>query len=209
MKRTSATGPAYRIVTERLILRCWQPVDAPLLKAAVDESLEHLRPWMPWITQEPESAEAKAARIRRWRGEFDLDRDYTYGVFSADESTVLGSSGLHRRSGGDTLEIGYWIHAEHVRKGYATELSAALTRAAFELHDIVRVEIRCDPLNAASAAVPARLGFTHEGTLRQQDEGGGRLRDTMVWALLRSEYPGSPPATSRMEAYGADGRRLL
>jgi hypothetical protein len=44
---TSGQGPAYRIHTHRLVLRCWQPTDAPLLKAAIDVNLEHLRPWMP------------------------------------------------------------------------------------------------------------------------------------------------------------------
>jgi hypothetical protein len=39
-------GPAYRIHTKRLIIRCWRPKDAPLLKLAIDESLDHLRQWM-------------------------------------------------------------------------------------------------------------------------------------------------------------------
>ena len=34
----------YRIETERLVLRCYEPDDAPLLKEAVDESIEHLLP---------------------------------------------------------------------------------------------------------------------------------------------------------------------
>lgn len=47
-------GPAYRIHTQRLVVRCWEPRDAPLLKAVLDESLDHLRPWMPWAQNEPE-----------------------------------------------------------------------------------------------------------------------------------------------------------
>jgi RimJ/RimL family protein N-acetyltransferase len=49
----SGQGPAYRIHTQRLVLRCWHPTDAPLLKAAIDASLEHLRPWLPWAQYEP------------------------------------------------------------------------------------------------------------------------------------------------------------
>ena len=37
----------YRIETGRLVLRCYEPDDAPLLKEAVDASIEHLLPWMP------------------------------------------------------------------------------------------------------------------------------------------------------------------
>ncbi len=66
-------GPAYRIHTERLVLRCWQPADAHLLKAAIDESIEHLSPWMPWIAEEPTELTAKVELIRKCRGKFDHD----------------------------------------------------------------------------------------------------------------------------------------
>ena len=62
---------AYRIETERLVIRCYNPSDAPLLKLAIDESLDHLRPWMPWAMHEPESVEAKIDRLRAYRGQFD------------------------------------------------------------------------------------------------------------------------------------------
>ncbi len=45
--------PPYRIRTERLTIRCWEPRDASLLKDALDSSLDHLRPWMPWALEEP------------------------------------------------------------------------------------------------------------------------------------------------------------
>ncbi|MEO0877546.1 MAG: N-acetyltransferase, partial [Bacteroidota bacterium] len=56
---------AYRIETERLVIRCYQPKDAELLKRSIDESLEHLLPWMTWAKNEPESIEAKRERIRK------------------------------------------------------------------------------------------------------------------------------------------------
>ena len=43
-----AAPPPYRIETERLVIRCWNPADAPLLKEAIDSSLEELQAWMPW-----------------------------------------------------------------------------------------------------------------------------------------------------------------
>jgi hypothetical protein len=38
----------YRIETDRLVIRCYQPSDAAMLLAAITESLDHLRPFMPW-----------------------------------------------------------------------------------------------------------------------------------------------------------------
>lgn len=87
-------GPAYRIHTHRLVLRCWEPQDAPLLKAAIDANIDHLRPWMPWAQHEPEDLHTKIERLRRWRGEFDLGQDFAYGLFNRTETQVLGSSGL-------------------------------------------------------------------------------------------------------------------
>ncbi|NLG96838.1 MAG: GNAT family N-acetyltransferase [Chloroflexi bacterium] len=203
-------GPVYRIETRRLVLRCWSPVDAPLLKQAVDESLDHLRPWMPWAANEPQDVATKIERIREWRGNFDLGQDFVYGVFNQDESRVLGGSGLHTRVGRDAREIGYWIHKDFINQGLATELSAALTRVAFEIDGVNRVEIHCDPENVRSAAVPRKLGYTHEATLRQRSRmNDGSYRDVMIWTLLRCDYSETPAARAEFRAYDAANRLIL
>lgn len=203
-------GPAYRAETERLVIRCWNPVDAPLLKEAIDASLDHLRPWMPWAEHEPEELAAKVERLRRFRGEFDLGTDFVYGIFDPDEKRVVGGTGLHTRIGPGALEIGYWIRVGEINRGLATEVSAALTRVAFEVHDVHRVVIQCDPDNERSAAVPRKLGFVHEVTLRENlPAGDGTFRDTMVWTMLRSEYTDSVVRTHRVAAFDAIGTRLL
>ncbi len=207
---SSIDRPAYRIETERTVIRCWDPRDALLLKEAVDASLDHLKPWMPWAEQEPTDVEAKVQVLRGFRGKFDLGQDFTYGIFDADERQVIGGTGLHTRLGKGALEIGYWIRADHINRGLATEVAAALTRAAFQAYDVNRVEIHCDPQNVRSAAVPRKLGFTHEATLRQRVPGsGGQLRDEMIWTLLRSDYPESPAARCQIKAYDAIGGRII
>jgi len=203
-------GPAYRILTARTVVRCWQPADAPLLKAAVDASVEHLLPWMPWVAKEPESVESWATRLRSFRGRFDLDRDYVYGIFNQDERAVLGGTGLHTRAGDKALEIGYWIHVDHINQGLATEISAALTKVAFEVNGVDRVEIHCDPQNVRSAAVPRKLGYVYEAILRQRTRtADGAPRDTMIWTLIRNEYPASPSAQAQIQAFDARGQALL
>lgn len=202
-------GPAYRILTPRLLIRCWQPQDAARLKEAVDSSVEHLRRWLPWAANEPEPLERKLERIRRWRGDFDLNLDFIYGVFDLAEARVLGGTGLHNRVGPDAREIGYWVRADCTGKGIATEFSAALTRVAFEVDKVARVEIHVVVGNGASAAVPRKLSYIHEATLRRPHPGGGALYDTMVWTMFAEKYPGSPAASQPVEAYGFGGERLL
>ena len=193
----------------RLVLRNWNPAAAPLAHAASTESYEHLKPWMPWA-KESLSLQEQLAYIRRSRSRFDARASFTFGIFNPTETEVWGGCGLHFRQGAGVLEIGYWIHVNQINKGYATELSAALTRVAFTVENARRVEIRCDPANARSARVPEKLGFTPEGTLRQAYLGvNDKPRDVMVWGMLAGEMAQSPVMNFPCTAFDALGRKLF
>lgn len=203
-------GPAYRVTTSRLVIRCWNPQDAVILKAAIDASVDHLRPWMPWAVNEPTELEAKISWLRTCRGKFDRDEDYVYGIFDPLEQHVLGGTGLHTRVRPGALEVGYWIRADAINQGLAAETTMALTRVAFEIHQVNRVEIHCDPANLRSAAIPRKLGFTHEATLRQRlPLDNGEWRDSMIWTLLAQDYPSTQSAQAQIEAFDAIGRKIL
>jgi len=108
----------YRIeIVDGPVLRCWEPRDAALLKDAVDSSLDHLREWMPWAHDDPQSLDEKVELLRVFRGNFDLGKDFVYGIFSPDESEALGGAGLHTRVGDGAFEIGYWVRASRVGRG--------------------------------------------------------------------------------------------
>jgi RimJ/RimL family protein N-acetyltransferase len=193
-----------------LVIRCWDPKDAPLIQKAINESLDHLKDWMPWVAHEPETVKAKAARLREFRGDFDLDKNYLYGIFNPDESRVLGATGLHTRIGKDALEIGYWIHADHINQGLATETTAALTKVAFEINQVKRVEIHCDPANIRSARIPEKLGFVQEAILRHRAVSPeGHPRDTMIWTMLADEYPSNIPQQAKIQAFDVLGQKIL
>jgi RimJ/RimL family protein N-acetyltransferase len=202
-------NPAYRIETQRLVVRCYQPSDAQMLADSVAESVEHLKPWMPWAHAEPEPFEDKVERVKRFRGLFDLGEDYIYGIFNRDETRQLGGTGLHTRIGASQLEIGYWIHKNFINQGLVTESTAALVKVAFEIIHIHRLEIHCDPGNLASASIPRKLGFTHEGTLRAKTPFLDRWSDSMVWGLLEEEYRHSPSCKAEIRVYDARGSQLL
>ena len=209
MSETKIINPAYRIKTERLVVRCYQPSDARLLLESVTESVEHLKPWMPWAHNEPTSLEQKLQGVINFRGKFDLHENYVYGIFNLDETKLLGGTGLHTHFGNDQLEIGYWIHKDYINKGLVTESTAALVKVAFEIIHIHRIEIHCDPRNLASASIPRKLGFTHEGTLRAKTPFLDSWSDSMVWGLLKEEYPNSPSFKAQIKAFDANGNPLL
>lgn len=189
--------PPRRISTDRLLLRRYHPRDAVLLNDAVDSSIEHLRTFMEWAWSAPEPERVVRDRLREFRRSFDRGRDWIYGIFTPDETELIGGCGLHRRIGPDALEIGYWIRASRVRQGIAFEAAAALTRIAFERCGVIRAEIHVDPANEPSLGVAEKLGYVRDATLRKRlppmPPGTGR-RDEVLFSLLDEEYPASPAA---------------
>ncbi len=95
---------------------------------AVIESIEHLRPWMPWIADEPQTLDQRRALVAGWQSLWDAG-DRFYGMFVGDEA--VGGCGLHARIGAGGLEIGYWVRVGRTGRGYATAASRQLTDLAF------------------------------------------------------------------------------
>ena len=199
----------YKIETDRLIIRCYKPGDALLLKASIDESLKHLRPWMPWANNEPESVQAKLERIRKYRGQFDLGLDYTFGIFSKDEKTLIGSTGLHARIGDHAREVGYWLNVNYLKQGYATETVKALIKVGFEIEQLERIEIRCAPNNLRSQKIPKELGFILEATLKNRTtDSDGNLRDVMIWSIFKEDYLKSDLKEFPIRAFDFAGKEI-
>jgi RimJ/RimL family protein N-acetyltransferase len=150
----------------------------PALTAAIARNIDHLRPWMPWISDEPMTDGDRRALIERWEQTWLAGGDVVLGVFVGDQ--VVGGTGLHRRRGPHGLEIGYWIDAAHTRRGLATEVAAVLTDAAFDVPGVAFVEIHHDRANVASAGVPRRLGYAFVGEAPDAVDAPGE--DGIDWA---------------------------
>lgn len=200
----------YKIETDRLLIRCYEPADARKMYTAITGSLEHLRPWVPWARQEPKELEWMEGFIRRFRGQFDLGQDAVFGIFNKTGTEQIGGTGLHNRIGKDAREIGYWINVRHINQGYATEAVKALIRVAFDIERLARLEIRCAPDNLPSRRIPQRLGFRHELTLKDHfTDLHGHPMDTMVWALSKQEYEQSLLKGTALRAYDFMDRQIF
>lgn len=152
-----------RTETPRLVLRRYRPEDAPLLKEAIDQSLERLRPWMPWARKEPTPLPQLTERLATFAANYDAGTEWVIGIFDREERRLLGGTGLHRRGPLHVLEIGYWVRTGAEGQGYITEAVDAVRRLAGLVPGITHVRICCDPGNLRSAAVPGRLGFAFLG----------------------------------------------
>jgi RimJ/RimL family protein N-acetyltransferase len=184
------------IRTPRLYLRRQRPDDASLVKDAVDTSLEHLKASVAWARTAPFPLGALVNRLADSAASFDAGQEWAFSIFDLTGGRILGGAALRPGEralsalvGPDTIESGYWLRTDATGHGYATEAVAALVELAFTRLGARRVAVCHDPDNAASAAVPRRLGFRDFGTVtneilpdRQAADGSVR-RATKVWVL--------------------------
>lgn len=173
-----------QIAVPPLVLRRWRPADAPSVLAAVERSLPELRRFMPWAREEPTLASVEAFMTSSWSP--TPPETFGFGLFDGGE--VVGAFGLHGRQGPGILEIGYWVRSDRTGRGYATAAAAALTDFSFEhFPQIDRVEIRCDPANLASAAIPPKLGYRLDRTVAADVEAEAQTGKQQVWVRDRTD----------------------
>ncbi len=165
-------------------MRTCGPDDVLLLRSTIDSSLEHLRAWMTWAIHEPATLTETRQRLERGAARFAKGEDFSYGIFNATESEIVGGAGLHRRGEPDCLEIGYWIRGDCVGAGFATETARALTGEGLKLPEIDRIQIDCDPENRRSLRIPEKLGYEVVELVRANKvTPDGRPRDTLVYEI--------------------------
>jgi ribosomal-protein-serine acetyltransferase len=190
VERAAAVLPD-RVEGYGLLLRRWRVEDAELLARAVDESADHLRPWMAWMAHHPMPLREREAMLRQWEREWSEGGDVALAIFAGDD--LVGSCGLLRRRGPNVLEIGYWIHPRFTRRGLATTAARLLTDTAFSLPGIERVEIHHDKANTASAGVPERLGFRFVGEEPEDTDAPAEIGIAWTWRVDRSDWTASSP----------------
>jgi len=170
---------------ERLTLRAPRAGDGAELNAAIRESIEELRPWMPWAQTVP-TPEDSEANIRLAAAQFATREDLRLLLFLKGTGTLVGSSGLHRINlSVPCVEIGYWVRTPYAGRGYMTEAVRGITAFARDQVRARRVEIRMADTNTRSWRVAERAGFPLEATLHQDrlllD---GTLGNTRIYAQI-------------------------
>ncbi|MFC4639877.1 GNAT family N-acetyltransferase [Deinococcus hohokamensis] len=176
------------LITPRLLLRAPRPEDAPAVHAAVQASLPELRQWMVWA-QQPLDPAGTAENLAQAADAYRRRENLRLLVWSADGKTLVGSSGFHALNWRVPKgEIGYWISTPHTGRGYALEVTRALTDFALQTLGFRRLEVRCDALNERSARIPRALGYSLDARLRHDDVAAHdptQLRDTLVFSVVR------------------------
>jgi len=110
---------------------------------------------------------------------------------------LAGMISVRDRTGGSIsgAEIGYWLGEDFVGNGIITRATKTLTDYVFAHWDIQRVFLGITPQNKRSYAIAERLGFTLEGTIRNNDKINDEWVDYRIYAMLRGDWdvPQNPP----------------
>lgn len=151
-------------VGRAILLRPWSESDAVALREAIDEDVDHLRPWLSWTLDEPATLDRTRARLRSYIEQFESGSALRFAIVSVDEpARVLGGAGLATRFGPDAHDVGYWVRRSATRSGIARAAIAALCIHAFDVRQVSRVIIQCDVANERSARLARSLRFRSAG----------------------------------------------
>jgi ribosomal-protein-serine acetyltransferase len=181
--------PRPHLESDRLILERFTRRDAVSLDEAIKASLPDLNQWLPWARLDYTPSDTAAFirdSIQAWKEE----RAWDYSVKEkTDPKRHVGNVSFWTVSKlGKIAEIGYWIRSDETNRGICTEAVGLLLEESFNSLGYHKVVLRIAVGNDASDRVAQKLGFTREGTLREELLIRGNWVDHTLWSLLDREY---------------------
>lgn len=172
-------------VSERTYLRPFEAADAEELHALIESNRDYLARWLPWAGQQTPTDTERFIQ----RAQAQLESDDGFQAALVRDGRIAGAVGYptvdwsHRRT-----SIGYWLSEDCQGRGTMTAAVRVLVAHALDVWNLNRVEIRVATENRRSRAIPERLGFREEGTLRQAERVGERYLDTVLYGLVASDW---------------------
>ncbi len=169
-------------------LRPLQPGDADGIVAAAADG----RLWELFYTSVP-SADTIDAYIEKAMADRRSGRAMPFVVMDRTSQRIVGATRYMRMNrDARRLEIGTTFYAQSAqRSAVNSEAKLLLLTHAFETMDCLCVQLRTDAFNFPSQRAIERLGAKKDGMLRNHSIVDGRVRDTMVYSILASEWPGA------------------
>jgi ribosomal-protein-alanine N-acetyltransferase len=186
-EETDASGKSRLSANERLDGSVFLKGDRVFLKTIEKADLNYLRD----NTNSPVIRRAMVSDgptdTEQLRAKLDEDADYQFVI--AIPGTRVGYISLHDIDSANVAGVlSYWVSPDHQEHGYMTEGIELLVNYAFQqlrLHK-VRADIR--EFNEASRRVLEKIGFTHEGVLRESRFVDGEYWDRHRYGLLDYEW---------------------
>ncbi|MEA3511582.1 MAG: GNAT family protein [Actinomycetota bacterium] len=175
--------------TPRFILRPFRRRDVGPMHDAVRASLPELEQWLPWAIGYDRSVAHRF--VRESASAWSDARAFDFAIRLHEEPEFhVGNVSVWPTSPANKVgEIGYWVRSDLTGEGIGTEITARTTQVGFEELGYHKIILRIAVGNERSDRIAKRLGFTFEGTLRDEVKVGPEWLDHTAWSLLESEWP--------------------
>ena len=137
----------------------------------------------PSVIEETELFVARAHESRL------LDREYVFVIANLATDEPLGVTALrHLDLVMGTAQIGTWVARRYWGRGVNGEAKQLLLDYAFGALGLHRVEARIPLANERSRLAFESLGGVFEGQLREAFVKDGRREDTLLYAILKTDW---------------------
>jgi ribosomal-protein-serine acetyltransferase len=167
-------------------LRPFHSDDIAPFHAAVVESVNELKPWMPWC-HDGYTIEEASAWVHLQIQLFEQRSEFEFLVFDA-ASELVGVCGLNQIDVRNRrANIGYWMRSSQCGKNYATEAVKAVVDWSATNTDFQRLEIVVATGNTASLRVAEKAGAFREGVLRSRLLLHEQFHDAVMFSFVRGE----------------------
>ncbi|MCL1698957.1 GNAT family protein [Lysinibacillus sp. Bpr_S20] len=173
-------------INPELSLRTIELEDANAIFALTDASRAHLREWLPWLDFTKEGADTTTYIEGCLKGH-EAKSSLSLAIIFRNE--IVGIAGFNTINHSNKIAaIGYWLSEGAQGHGIMTKTVQALLQYAFEDLQLNKVEIRAAVGNTKSRAIPERLGFTKEGTIRAAEWLYDHYVDHVAYGILANEW---------------------
>jgi len=187
MKVTDLTGlKPFIKIDEELGLHLARPELAEAIFKAVDKDRLYLRQWLPWVDGTRSAADSSAFIQHSMKMNARGDQLITFLIWKGQLAGSLGVVKFIKDR--KSCEVGYWLRSDLQGKGIMTRACTAFINYLFRQKNLNRIEILVASGNAKSKAVCKRLGFSHEGTLRQALWLYDNYHDLELYAMLKDDW---------------------
>ncbi|MBI2070660.1 MAG: GNAT family N-acetyltransferase [Elusimicrobia bacterium] len=174
------------LVDSHVSIHALEERDAANLFRLTERNRARLKQWLPWL----DDTRTQADTLRFIQGAEKAFESKT-GLHAKIllRGQIAGTIGLHYIDWVNArTSIGYWLGAEFEGRGIMARSCRALIDYLFKELKMNRVEILIAPGNKKSQAIPRKLGFTEEGTLRQYARMYTQFADHIVYSVLAKEW---------------------
>lgn len=183
---TTDLSTFQRTIDDDVVVRTLNPEDSKALFALVDQNRAYLRPWLSFVDRTRYVTDVQRF-IDKAKSSAKGGATLQAGIYCRGELVgVIGVQDIDATNRKAT--IGYWLAQAYQGRGLMSRACEAVIKYLFDDLGLHRIEIHCAPENTRSRAIPERLGFTAEGTLRKAVWVSGQFLDQVVYAVLDEEW---------------------